>query len=219
MASAPRAVKPAHRAAGRAAPIAEAPAPPGGSDDSAAKDNGSPFALTSGKGPINIQSDSLSLDYKGKKVLFSGHVHAIQSGSQLTSDTLHVNYEDNFKDIKDLTADGNVRISQGTRWATSDHAVMNQKADTVVLTGNPIVHDGADQITGDRITVDLKTGNSVVHNARAVIYSHQSQTADNGASDAGAAAASGEATAVDPAANAAPADNAPGDNAPAPDGH
>ena len=215
IASGTPATKPVHHAVKRIKSSPEISANASGAGDSSASDNASPFALTAGKGPINIQSDSLSLDYKGKAVLFTGHVHAIQSGSKLTSDTLHVNYEENFKDVKDMTADGNVRISQGTRWATSDHAVMNQKADTVVLTGNPIVHDGPDQITGNRITVYLKTGNSVVDHAHALIYSHQSQTADNGASGAGAAAADGQATAgdqppaIDSAANAAPADNAP----------
>lgn len=168
------------------------------------KDNG--FAgLTSSKGPINIQSDTLSLDYKGKSVLFSGHVHAAQSGSQLSSDVLHVNYEQNFKDVKDLTADGNVRITQGARWATSDHAVMNQKSQTVVMTGNPVVHDGPDVITGDRITVHLDTGKSVVEHAHALIFPRQSQTPDNGVSGA----AADQSTAADPAAAGANSPGAP----------
>jgi len=197
--------------------------PPAGSDSAADKgaagssaaDNGSPFALTSGKGPINIQSDQLSLDYKGKRVLFSGHVHAIQSGSQMICDTLHVNYEQNFKDIKDMTAEHNVRISQGGRWSTSDHAVLDEKLNTVVLTGNPVVHDGQDQITGDRITVYLSTGKSVVEHARAEIFPRSSQTADNGTS--GTPEADQQPTALDPATAGSAADNGP---APAqPDGH
>lgn len=188
----------------------QASAKGGGSSDSgsASDDSGGFAGLTSGKGPINIQSDTLSLDYKGKKVLFSGHVHAIQAGSQLTSDTLHVNYEQNFKDVKDMTAEGNVRIAQGTRWATSDHAVMNQKIQTVVMTGNPVVHDGTDVITGDRITVHLDTGKSVVEHAHALIFPRQSQTPDNGAS--GAASAGGQSTAVDPSTAGTGADNSPG---------
>jgi lipopolysaccharide export system protein LptA len=180
----------------------------GSATDSSSDENDNGFAgLTSSKGPINIQSDTLSLDYKGKSVLFSGHVHAMQSGSQLSSDVLHVNYEQNFKDVKDLTADGNVRITQGARWATSDHAVMNQKSQTVVMTGNPVVHDGPDVITGDRITVHLDTGKSVVEHAHALIFPRQSQTPDNGVS--GAAAANDQSTAADPAAAGANSPGAP----------
>lgn len=178
----------------------------GSSDSNSSTDNSGGFGgLTSSKGPINIQSDTLSLDYKGKKVLFSGHVHAVQQGSQLTSDTLHVNYEQNFKDVKDMTAEGNVRISQGTRWATSDHAVMNQKIQTVVMTGNPVVHDGTDVITGDRITVHLDTGKSVVEHAHALIFPRQSQTPDNGTS--GTASAGGQSAAEDASTAATRADN------------
>jgi len=122
----------------------------------------------------------MSLDYKGKSILWSGHVKAIQDTGQLTSNTLDVNYVDSdMKVIKDMIADGNVRISQGTRFATGDHAVMNQAQQTVVLTGSPVVHDGGDQITGKRITVFLKTNRSVVEGAHAVIFPHQNKAGDN----------------------------------------
>ncbi len=139
--------------------------------------------FSSGHGPIDIKSDSLSLDYGGKSVLFSGHVHAAQAGAQLASDQLRVNYGDNFHDVKEMLADGNVRISQGTRWETSDHAVLDQDKHTVVLTGSPVVHDGPDQITGKRIIVHLDTGQSVVEGARAVIFPKQSETANAASAD------------------------------------
>ena len=96
-----------------------------------------------GKSPIDIKSDSMSLDYQNHSVLWTGHVRANQANAQLTSDDLRVNYLDkDFKNMKDMVADGNVRISQGTRWATGDHGVMDQIKRTVVLTGSPVVHDG-----------------------------------------------------------------------------
>ena len=121
----------------------------------------------------------MSLDYKANSVLFSGHVRAIQEPGQLTSDRLRVNYGQGFKDVKEMFADGNVRISQRDQWATSDHAVMDQTKRTVVLTGSPVVHQGTDQITGDRITVYMDTNKSVVEHARAIIFPHESKTADN----------------------------------------
>jgi lipopolysaccharide export system protein LptA len=130
--------------------------------------------------PINIKSDTLALDYRDKTVQFSGHVRAMQANGELTSDTLKVLYGADFHDIKQMIADGNVRISQGARWATGDHAVLNDAEHTVVLTGNPVVHDGNDQITGSRITVHLDTGKSVVEQARALIFPRTQQTPDNG---------------------------------------
>jgi lipopolysaccharide export system protein LptA len=148
---------------------------------------GSPFGMqfSSGHSPIDIKSDSLSLDYNGKSVLFTGHVRATQATGQLTSNELRVNYGKDFHDVTNMIATGNVRISQGTRWATGDHAVLDQTKHTVVLTGSPVVHDGPDEITGDRITVFLDSGRSVVDHARAVIFPKQSQASESsGASGA-----------------------------------
>jgi lipopolysaccharide export system protein LptA len=135
-----------------------------------------------GKGPIDIKSDTLSLDYTHKSVLFSGHVHAVQTGGTLTSDKLKVNYGENFHDVQEMIADGNVRISQGTQYATGDHAVMENAQHTVVLTGSPIVHDGQDQITGTKITVHLDTGQSVVAHGHAVLFP-KGKNEEKGAAD------------------------------------
>jgi len=144
----------------------------------------SPLGLQFGnsKGPIDIKSESMSLDYQNHSVLWTGHVHANQANAQLTSDNLRVNYFDkDFKDLKDMVADGNVRISQGTRWATGQHGVMDQTKRTMVLTGSPVVHDCANQITGKRITVFLDTSKSVVEGAHAVIFPHSGQGAEDAA--------------------------------------
>lgn len=131
-------------------------------------------------GPINVKSDTMTLDQQDQSVLFSGHVRAVQSASELTSNTLKVVFANSsFHDVSEMTADGDVRITQGTRWATGDHAILDQTKHTVVLTGNPVVHDGTDQIAGTRITVYLDNGKSVVEGARAVIFPRRSENADN----------------------------------------
>ncbi|HZO81468.1 MAG TPA: LptA/OstA family protein [Candidatus Binataceae bacterium] len=171
----------------RAHPVAAASAPSAGQASSAdAKDataeQGNPFSalqLSSGHGPIDIKSDTLELDYKGNSVTFRGHVRAVQADAVLTSDSLKVLYGKDFHEVKEMFADGNVRMSQGTRWATGDHAVLDQTAHTVVLTGNPVVHDGEDQVAGTRITVHLDSGKSEVQGARAVLFPKQQQTRDN----------------------------------------
>jgi len=147
-----------------------------------AKDSGSPFqalSFSSEKGPIEIQSDTLDLDYKGHTVWYRGHVHAKQGTASLNSDTLQVLYGENFKDLKQAIAMGNVRLTQGGRWATSDRADLDQVARTVVMTGNPVIHDGPDQVTGTRILIYLDTQKSVIDKAHAVIFSRSSDTRDD----------------------------------------
>ena len=135
------------------------------------------------KAPINIKSNSMSLDYQNHSVLWTGNVHANQADAQLTSDQLRVNYFDkDFKQMKDMVADGNVRLSQGTRWATGKHGVMDQTKRTVILTGSPVAHDGNDQITGCKITVYLNTSQSVVDCAHAVLFPHTDQAGTSASS-------------------------------------
>jgi lipopolysaccharide transport protein LptA len=198
-------VAPEAEPAPASAPVAAEQAPPPRQSDKSAGKTGkgeakdtkvasnapqesSPLGLQFGnsKGPIDIKSESMSLDYQNHSVLWTGHVHANQANAQLTSDNLRVNYFDkDFKDLKDMVADGNVRISQGTRWATGQHGVMDQTKRTMVLTGSPVVHDCANQITGKRITVFLDTSKSVVEGAHAVIFPHQAQGADDAAPTTG----------------------------------
>jgi lipopolysaccharide transport protein LptA len=158
--------------------------------------------FSSGNQPINIDGPHMELNYPGKSVLWTGHVKVVNGNSQITSDSLRLNYGENFHDVKEMIADGNVRISQGTRWATGDHAVLDQTKHTVTLTGSPVVHDGEDQIAGSKITVHLDTNQSDVENARAVIYPKQQQTAEagsNGSSSGNSAApASSDRTAQPP---------------------
>jgi lipopolysaccharide transport protein LptA len=161
-----------------------AAAAPGQKVASTGEANGSnPFnglGMSSGKGPTKIDSDKFQLDYNQKIAIYIGHVKVAQPNGTMTSDRLRVTFGENMHDIKMAYADGNVRISQGDRWATGDHAVLNQTAQTVVLTGSPVVHDGEDQITGTKITVYLKTGQSVVDHARTVIFPKNGQGGEGG---------------------------------------
>jgi lipopolysaccharide export system protein LptA len=160
-----------------------------GAGDTASKgaqgdENATPFGAFGGsnRGPVNIQSDSLSLDYKNTTTTFNGNVHATQADGVLISDKLIVKHGKDFNDVQRMFAEGNVRISQGLRWCTSDHAVLDQKAHTVVLTGSPVCHDAGDQIAGNKITVHLDSGKSDVEGVKAVIFPRQSKTRDNEAS-------------------------------------
>ncbi len=151
-------------------------------DSKASTDQQGPFSslqFSGNKGPIDIKSDALDLDYKGNVVTFRGHVRAAQADALLTSDTLTVTYGKDFHEVKEMVANNNVRMSQGTRWATGDHAVLDQAKHTVTLTGSPVVHDGEDQVTGSKITVHLDTGKSEVEGARAVFFPKEQKTRDN----------------------------------------
>lgn len=170
--------------AAAAARVKEASAPPA----NAAEPPFGGFAGKSNHAPINIVSDQLNLDYKNNVIVFTGHVHAVQADSELTSDTMRVLYGKDFHQVRQVFADGNVRMSQDQRWATGDHAVLDEALHTVVLTGNPVVHDGSNQVAGSKITVFLQTGQSEVEQPKVVIFPAGTKSQDNGGGAAGGGA-------------------------------
>lgn len=155
--------------------------------------------LGSRKEPITVTSDTLDYDYKNNIVVYHGDVNAVQGQVKLRSNRLTVTLErapaknaakgdpskdppkpdpsakdkDNQK-VREIIAEGNVRIDSGTRWATGGKATFEQTTRTVVLTDNPKLHDGENEVAGDRVIVYLDEDRSVVEGGRkrvkAVLY-------------------------------------------------
>jgi lipopolysaccharide export system protein LptA len=137
------------------------------------------------KDPITITSDTLEYDYKANVVVYRGDVQAAQGDMKVRSNTLTVTLAP-AKDgaapadgkgraqLQQIVAVGNVRIDNGTRWATGGRAVFEQGSRTFVLTETPVLHDGSNEVAGDRVVVYLDENRSVVEGGRrrvkAVLY-------------------------------------------------
>jgi len=153
--------------------------------------------LGKSKEPIVVTSDRLEYDYRSNVVVYKGAVQATQGKLKITSDTLTVTFaEDKDKDkekksgqapaegglalgagsaqLKEIVAAGKVRIEDGTRWATGGRAVFDQANRILVLSETPVLHDGANEVAGDRVIVYLDEDRSVVEGGRkrvkAVLY-------------------------------------------------
>jgi lipopolysaccharide export system protein LptA len=153
------------------------------------------LSLGSGKGPVRIDSDSLELDYKGSLVTYTGNVHVAQGDIIMTSDRLSITYDpdavrrpdqadapkpkaaggNDTERIKQIVAEGNVKIRQGNRLAEGRRAVFDQAKQTVVLSDGAVLHDGPNQVAGERVIVYLQEERSVVESGsrsrvKAVLY-------------------------------------------------
>jgi lipopolysaccharide export system protein LptA len=146
--------------------------------------------LGKSKEPIVVTSDTLEYDYKTHVVVYRGTVQAAQGEVKLKSDTLTVTLkadedgaapqpkEDaaapDHQRLQEIVAVGNVRIDNGTRWATGGRAVFDQSQRTLILTETPMLHDGSNEVAGDRVIVYLDEDRSVVEGGRkrvkAVLY-------------------------------------------------
>jgi lipopolysaccharide export system protein LptA len=120
------------------------------------------FGFTSSNEPITIRAATLEVDYRKNRILYKGGVEAVQGNTTIQSDTLTAEYLDGFKQLKEAIAEGHVRIKQAERVASSGKAVFDQTRGSVVMTGNPIVRQGASEVSGERITFYLEDERTVV---------------------------------------------------------
>jgi lipopolysaccharide export system protein LptA len=147
--------------------------------------------------PISIIADRLEVDNKVSQAHFIGHVRAQQSDITLYADNLTVIYSSEKpqdqslsgqkkaeqllpgggegEKIEKIIARGNVRFIQGNRTAEGEEAVFFSTERKVVLTGNPIIRQARDHISGDRVTIFLDKEISIVEGkgtarVQAVIY-------------------------------------------------
>jgi lipopolysaccharide export system protein LptA len=136
------------------------------------------------KDPITVTADNLEYDYKSNVVVYKGTVEVVQGDVKLKSDNLTITLAGDAKDaqkpaegepaaspdesarVKEIVALGNVRIDQGARWAVGGRAVFDQDNRTLVLTESPVLHEGKNEVAGDRVVVFLDEDRSVVEGGR-----------------------------------------------------
>ena len=146
------------------------------------------LSFSNKRDPIAITADALEFDYRARVLTYNGAVVVTQGDMKLESETLKVALDDHVESrVKEVVAHGQVRISKGARWAKGGHAIFDQAHNTVVLSDNAELHDGPNQVTGDRVVVYLDEERSVVEGGsgrvKAVLFPSKG---DAGASEAGA---------------------------------
>jgi lipopolysaccharide export system protein LptA len=132
------------------------------------------FALNRDQ-PLNIEATSLEYRDKAKVATFLGNVQLVQGDTMLRCKTLVVWYEQDggaptggpiqdgaggTQQFKRLEAKGNVVVTQKDQTVTGDNAVFEKRSNTVLVTGNVIITQGQCVLRGERLVVDLSTGDS-----------------------------------------------------------
>lgn len=201
--------------------------------------------------PIDIESDLLTVHDAKKYATFSGNVKAVQGTTTLRARELDVHYvgggdkltgqkgeavtvanqaaapgaqgAGNSAQINKIEARGDVVItSEDDQTTTSDWALYDVPAQLVTVGGNVVLTQGQNVLKGDRLVIDLKTGESRFENTgntaaggriRALFMPKQ-----EGAASAVEPAGAEPQTILPPAAgdSAEPASAAPDDSAAAP---
>ncbi len=123
------------------------------------------FSLGSSREPIHISADMLEFDYKNHVLTYRGGVQVTQGDLTLHSNTLTVHFDEHATDrdkLREIVAEGDVRIGKGSRFATGGRAVFDHASKTVTLSQDAVLHDGENRVAGDRVVVYLDQERSVV---------------------------------------------------------
>ena len=103
------------------------------------------------KDPIYITADWMEVDQKKNSIVYKGRVVMVQADMTMRSDVLTAYYDPEMKAMSQIVAEGKVNATQGVRVATGERAVFDDKAKTVTLTGNPVMRQGNNQVSGVKV--------------------------------------------------------------------
>lgn len=111
------------------------------------------------KQPVEVTADTLSVDQKTGKATFSGNVLIGQGAMRLSADSVTVTYAQGDQSrISALHAAGNVTLVSGEDAAEAKAADYDVELGNVVLTGDVLLTQGGNVLSGDKVTVNLTTG-------------------------------------------------------------
>ncbi len=136
-----------------------ADAPPAGKAET--KKSGSTFEFNR-KDPIYITADWMEADQTKNSITYKGRVVTVQNNITMRSETLTAYYDPETKLMKQIIAEGKVNATQGDRVATGEKAVFDDTTKTVTLTGNPVMRQGNNQVSGVKVIYFTEQDRSIV---------------------------------------------------------
>jgi len=137
------------------------------------------------QGDVTLNSDSLAITFdRGEKkpAKRDGAAKPDEEGAEASAAGAVPGRGDADR-IKEVIAEGRVKIRKGERLAEGRRAVFDQQKQTIVLSDGAILHEGPNKVAGDRIVVYLQEERSVVEGGsksrvQAVFYPGSSAGAD-----------------------------------------
>jgi lipopolysaccharide transport protein LptA len=129
-------------------------------------------------GPVDFTARDMRIDPRERRVVLDGDVHLLRGDLTMTGRHAVAEYADpkspkggasrkvakteatlGGQAVEKFTLDGNVHVERGTRTADGEHGVLDVPAQTLVLTGTdenpPVLRDGSETLSGDRILLRL----------------------------------------------------------------
>lgn len=111
------------------------------------------------RAPVEVTADSLNVNQADGTAVFTGNVLVVQGGLRMQAATIRVGYApDDRTKIQTMTATGGVTLVSPTEAAESKEAVYDVAGGSVVMTGDVLLKQGQNVMSGQKLTVDLRSG-------------------------------------------------------------
>jgi len=108
--------------------------------------------------PVEVTSDSLSVDQTTKRAVFTGKVVVRQGEMTLTAAEVEVENGPDGTGIARVLAKGGVLLVSGPDAAQGAEAVYTVASGEVVVTGDVVLTQGSAAISGQKLMANLTTG-------------------------------------------------------------
>jgi len=112
--------------------------------------------------PVKVTADRLEADDTTRTLKFAGNAIARQGDVSIASDQLTIEYLGEERQVKQIVAEGNVKIVQGDRVATGQRAVYDRLQEQIILSGSPMVTEGPNSVRGDEIVLFMDGRRSLI---------------------------------------------------------
>ncbi len=117
------------------------------------------------KAPVNISAATMDLQSRQDRVIASGNVVVTQAGLTITAARVTGAYTNGGGiDVKRIDATGGVTIVKDDLRASSSAAIYDLDSDLITLIGNVKLKQGANNLNGGRLVIDLNSGRSSINN-------------------------------------------------------
>lgn len=112
--------------------------------------------------PVNVDADQLSVQNTEGTAVFEGNVLVSQGDMKLQAKKVLVEYNEDRSAIAKLHATGGVTIKSLGDAATSSEALYTIDSGVIVMTGDVLLTQGRNALSGQKFSLNLKTGSGTM---------------------------------------------------------
>jgi lipopolysaccharide export system protein LptA len=114
--------------------------------------------------PVEVTSDSLTIDQTSGQAVFSGNVIVHQGDLRMSAGQVRVIYSeaDGRREVDEVVASGGVLVTRGADAAEGREARFDVSSALLTMSGAVLVTQGPTAVAGDRMVVNMRTGDGSV---------------------------------------------------------